>query len=75
MLRGAHPTTLTPRQCEVLGLVNQGLSNQAIAAALHIAHWTVNEHLAEINRRLGAKTRTEACYLARQRGLLPGPAR
>lgn len=61
---------LTPRQHEVLALVNRGHTNKYIAKQLDISRNTVIEHVYAVCKRLGASTRTEACYLARQEGLL-----
>jgi DNA-binding NarL/FixJ family response regulator len=61
---------LTPRQCDVLALMAQGLTNRQIAAALSIAEPTVSIHVGSILQRLGARSRTEASYIAKQVGLL-----
>jgi DNA-binding NarL/FixJ family response regulator len=51
---------LTPREYEVLCLLMQGKQNKAIADELHIQVSTVEEHLSNIYRKLGVKSRTEA---------------
>ncbi len=61
---------LTPREHDVLNLLAQGLSNQAIAEALIVSIPTVKVHVSNILDKLGASNRTEAVLQARRRGLL-----
>ena len=61
---------LTPREHDVLNLVAQGRSNQAIAEALVVSLPTVKIHVSNILNKLGASNRTEAVAEARRRGLL-----
>jgi DNA-binding CsgD family transcriptional regulator/tetratricopeptide (TPR) repeat protein len=65
-----HPAGLTPRQAEVLALVDEGLSDAAIARRLHVAPKTVGHHVSAILGKLGVATRGEAAAAARRRGLL-----
>jgi len=51
---------LTSRQREVAELVAQGLTNREIASHLKLSVRTVDSHVAEAMRRLGASTRAEA---------------
>jgi len=60
---------ITPRQLEVLRWVIQGKTNKAIARELDISDGTVKQHLSDVLRSLGAKTRTEAVYAAAKLGL------
>jgi LuxR family maltose regulon positive regulatory protein len=61
---------LSRRELQVLGLINQGRANQAVADELYIALSTVKKHLNNIFGKLGAKNRTEALRRARDLGLL-----
>jgi LuxR family maltose regulon positive regulatory protein len=58
---------LTPRELEVLKLIEAGCSNQEIAANLVISLPTVKRHISNIYSKLGASSRTQA--LARGREL------
>jgi DNA-binding NarL/FixJ family response regulator len=62
--------SLTAREAEVLRLVANGLSNAQIAAELQISERTVKFHISSLFARLGAKRRTQALAIARERGLL-----
>jgi PAS domain S-box-containing protein len=64
-----HPM-LTPRQNEVLHLLDDGLSTDQIAAELHLSKETVRNHIRHVLRALGAHSRLEAVALARGQGLL-----
>lgn len=61
---------LSPREQEVLLLLAVGKSNPEIADALFIGRGTVRTHVSNILAKLGARTRTEASMLARDRGLV-----
>jgi predicted ATPase/DNA-binding CsgD family transcriptional regulator len=62
--------TLTPREVEVLRLLAQGRSNQAIAQELIVALGTVKRHVNSILGKLNAQSRLEAVAHARELGLL-----
>ncbi|MCZ7530632.1 MAG: response regulator transcription factor [Acidimicrobiia bacterium] len=64
---------LTDREKEVLVLIGQGLSNQAIADEIFISVNTVRNHVQNVNRKLGASSKLEAASIARQRGLIARP--
>lgn len=53
-------TELTPKQKEVLTLLQAGKTNKDIASALGIRAGTVKQHLVTIFRKLGVKNRTHA---------------
>jgi DNA-binding NarL/FixJ family response regulator len=55
---------LTRRECEVLELVRQGLSNRQIARTLWIAESTVKVHVHHVFEKLGVQSRTEAAARA-----------
>jgi len=45
--------SLTPRERDVLGLIAEGASNQAIAAALHLSTKTIEAHIGTVFTKLG----------------------
>jgi PAS domain S-box-containing protein len=59
-----HPH-LTPRQVEVLRLLEQGRSTKQIAADLHLSTETVRNHIRRLFRALGVHSRLEAVAAAR----------
>ncbi len=64
------PPRLTPRQLEVLRLLDQGLLTKEIAAELGISHHTANNHVRAILRAFGAASRTGALHRARRLHLI-----
>jgi LuxR family maltose regulon positive regulatory protein len=62
--------SLSVRECDILTMVAQGLSNKRIAKALTIAPETVKSHVKRIFIKLEVKTRAEAVSRAGTRGLL-----
>ncbi|NUR47778.1 MAG: response regulator transcription factor [Hamadaea sp.] len=62
--------TLTRREIEVLTLVADGLSNQAIAGRLHLTEGTVKSHLARVYAKLGVDSRTAAVATAADQGII-----
>jgi NarL family two-component system response regulator LiaR len=55
---------LTPREKQVLALVADGFSNEAIAHQLVISSATVRHHVSACISKLGAKNRTHAASIA-----------
>jgi PAS domain S-box-containing protein len=60
------PAHLTPRQAEVLRLLEQGRSTKQIAQELHLSPETVRNHVRHVLQALGAHTRLEAVAAARR---------
>jgi DNA-binding NarL/FixJ family response regulator len=63
-------TTLTKRETEVLTLVADGLSNQAIGRRLYLTEGTIKSHLVRIYTKLGVDSRTAAIASATRLGLI-----
>ena len=63
-----HPS-LTPRQAEVLQLLEDGSSTEQIARALHLSTETVRNHIRHILRALNAHSRLEAVAIGRREHL------
>ncbi|GAB4444588.1 MAG: LuxR C-terminal-related transcriptional regulator [Chloroflexi bacterium OHK40] len=75
----AHPSSfipqpliepLTAREREVLRLIAEGLSNQELAARLHLSPQTVKVHTRNIYSKLGVASRTQAVARGRALGFL-----
>jgi DNA-binding CsgD family transcriptional regulator len=69
------PDRLTAREAEVLGLLAAGKTNKEIAAQLILSPATVERHVANLYRKIGARRRAEATAYALNHGLLPSSAR
>ena len=54
---------LSPREQEILGLLSEGLTGQAIAGRLFLSPETVRTHIRNARTKLGAKTRVHAVAL------------
>ena len=63
-------TALTPRESEILRLLELGARNRDIAGQLWISEGTVKFHLANLYQKLDVTTRTQAVHEARRRGVL-----
>jgi DNA-binding NarL/FixJ family response regulator len=66
----SRPTLLTDREEEVLRLVRQKVSNQAIADQLSVTIDTVKKHLSNIYDKLAVRNRVLAVKEAERRGFL-----
>lgn len=71
---GAHsnavPPALTTRQCDVLRMVADGLSDREIANRLSLSAHTVHRHIANILTRLGVPSRAAAVARAKDLELI-----
>jgi PAS domain S-box-containing protein len=63
------PPQLTPRQSEVLQMLEYGRSTRQIAQELHLSPETVRNHIRHILLALGVHSRLEAVTLARREQL------
>jgi DNA-binding NarL/FixJ family response regulator len=61
--------SLTQRECEILALLAEGLSNHAIADRLSLAEKTVKNRLSIIFDKLQVDNRTQAACWALNNGL------
>lgn len=64
------PEPLSRREFEVLRLLAAGLTTREIAERLTISPLTARNHVANLERKLGARSRLEAVVLAAHHGLL-----
>lgn len=68
---GNHtPGSLTRRECEVLALAVNGLTNRQIAQRLIISEKTAEGHVGNILAKLSCSSRIKAAELVRATGLL-----
>ena len=65
----ALPSSLTPREAEVLGLMSRGLTNQQIARNLLMSTSTVKKHVRNVISKLGVSDRTQAAVRAVELGV------
>jgi DNA-binding NarL/FixJ family response regulator len=63
------PKLLSPRELEVLRLLAAGRSSREIAAELFLAVRTVERHVSNIYRKIGARNRAQATAFALDHGL------
>jgi DNA-binding NarL/FixJ family response regulator len=69
----AYEDGLTDREREVLLAVSQGLSNQQIAAELHLGYGTVKTHVSHLLAKLDFRDRAQLVMYAYESGLaVPG---
>lgn len=60
--------TLSRRESEVLRFLAEGLTNQEIASVLHLSTRTVETYRANVQQKLGVRTRAELTRFARDVG-------
>ena len=65
-----QPEPLTARECEVLRLIAEGLSDREIARRLVISPHTVHRHVANVRTKLGQPSRAAAVAHAVRRELI-----
>lgn len=63
-LSSERPDGLTPRECEVLRLVAQGLSTSEVSERLVLSERTTARHITNIYAKIGARNRVEATAYA-----------
>ncbi|MER6290244.1 helix-turn-helix transcriptional regulator [Streptomyces sviceus] len=61
---------LHSRTRDILRLMAVGMKDDAIARALRLSRRTVQTHISDLGRQLGARTRFQIALLAQERGLL-----
>lgn len=62
---------LTDRECEVLVLLAEGITNKEIARRLDVSPNTVKTHVSRLYEKLEVARRTEAVRKARELALIP----
>jgi DNA-binding NarL/FixJ family response regulator len=60
----------TPRELEILRLVEQGLTNREMARQFRRSPRAIQFHVSNLFSKLNARSRTELIHLARRRGWL-----
>lgn len=66
----SRSTELSNREQQVLTLIAKGLTNDEIAAMLHISLSTVKTHIRGIFNKLGVNHRIQAVMIAFEKGLV-----
>jgi len=59
-------SSLTPKQCEMLELVAEGLTGKEIAAQLDISHSAVSQRIETLRNKFGGLTKNEIARIYRQ---------
>ena len=62
--------SLTKRELEVLRFLAEGKNNAEISDSLFVSLSTAKAHVSSIINKLGANDRTEASFIAKQKGLI-----
>jgi len=63
-------STLTDREMQVMGYAKRGLSNEEIANIIYVSPHTTKAHMSSIIRKLNAKNRIDAVYIAFKNGII-----
>ena len=66
---------LSPREAEILALITQGLSNQAIADRAYLSINSVKTYIRSAYRKIGVASRTQALMWAIDNGFKPDTLR
>jgi DNA-binding CsgD family transcriptional regulator len=69
--RAVETLGVTPRELEILELIASGLSNKEIADRIYVSENTVKTHSRRLFDKLGARRRTQAVQLGKERRLIP----
>jgi two-component system, NarL family, nitrate/nitrite response regulator NarL len=69
-VRGQPGRRLSPQETRVLRYLLQGMTNKEIAQAMALSEPTVKMHLSSLRLKLGARNRTQATMIARERGIV-----
>ncbi|MFD7474564.1 response regulator transcription factor [Streptomyces sp. NPDC059837] len=64
---------LHSRTRDILRLMSAGMKDDAIARALRLSRRTVQTHISDLSRQLGARSRFQIALLAQERGWLGNP--
>ncbi|MEU2422721.1 LuxR C-terminal-related transcriptional regulator [Streptomyces sp. NPDC007851] len=64
---------LHSRTRDILRLMSAGMKDDAIARALRLSRRTVQTHISDLGRQLGARTRFQIALLAQERGWFGDP--
>lgn len=67
--RDSAGSDITDRESDILRLMAAGLTNAAIADALHLSDKTVRNYVSSIFHKIGATSRVDAVVRARKAGL------
>lgn len=70
-LLGHGPATLTPRECEILGMIASGHSNRQIAEKLFISRETVRWHVRSLYAKTGVCDRAGLAAYSSRNGSMP----
>ena len=68
-----HDGMVHSRTRDILRLMSAGMKDDAIARALRLSRRTVQTHISDLGRQLGARTRFQIALLAQERGWLGDP--